>query len=288
MSLILDGKIAAQAVKDALKSDLEKIKGAVPSGGGLKPGLAVVLVGDNPASIVYVGMKKKACEALGYYSREIKLPKETSLDQLLQVVAGLNADSQIHGILVQLPLPPHLDADRVINALDPRKDVDGLHPANLGKLLAGEKGLRPCTPLGVMVLLNHFKIPLAGKRAVVIGRSNLVGKPVGLLLLEANASVTFCHSKTSDLTEVVREAEIVVAAIGKPLFVKAEMIRPGAVVVDVGTSKGSDGKLLGDVDYGPVSKVASAISPVPGGVGPMTIALLLKNTFQAFREQTGF
>ena len=282
MSLILDGKIAAQAVKDALKSDLEKIKGT-----GV-PGLAVVLVGDNPASIVYVGMKKKACEALGYYSREIKLPKETSLDQLLQVVAGLNADPQIHGILVQLPLPPHLDADRVINALDPRKDVDGLHPSNLGKLLAGEKGLRPCTPLGVMVLLNHFKIPLSGKRAVVIGRSNLVGKPVGLLLLEANASVTFCHSKTSDLTEVVHQAEIVVAAIGKPLFVKAEMIRPGAVVVDVGTSKGSDGKLLGDVDYGPVSKVASAISPVPVGVGPMTIALLLKNTFQAFREQTGF
>jgi methylenetetrahydrofolate dehydrogenase (NADP+)/methenyltetrahydrofolate cyclohydrolase len=282
MSLILDGKIAAQAVKDALKSDLEKMKGVV------KPGLAVVLVGDNPASIVYVGMKKKACEALGYYSREIKLPKETSLEQLLEVVAGLNADAQIHGILVQLPLPPHLGADRVINALDPRKDVDGLHPANLGKLLAGEKGLRPCTPLGVMVLLNHFKIPLSGKRAVVIGRSNLVGKPVGLLLLEANASVTFCHSKTSDLTEVVRQAEIVVAAIGKPLFVKAEMIRPGAVVVDVGTSKGSDGKLLGDVDYGPVSKVASAISPVPGGVGPMTIALLLKNTFQAFREQTGF
>ena len=231
MSLILDGKIAAQAVKDALKSDLEKMKGVV------KPGLAVVLVGDNPASIVYVGMKKKACEALGYYSREIKLPKETSLEQLLEVVAGLNADAQIHGILVQLPLPPHLGADRVINALDPRKDVDGLHPANLGKLLAGEKGLRPCTPLGVMVLLNHFKIPLSGKRAVVIGRSNLVGKPVGLLLLEANASVTFCHSKTSDLTEVVRQAEIVVAAIGKPLFVKAEMIRPGAVVVDVGTSK---------------------------------------------------
>ncbi len=282
MSLILDGKIAAQAVKDALKRDLGKING------GAVPGLAVVLVGDNPASIVYVGMKKKACEALGYYSREIKLPRETSLDELLQAVSGLNADPQIHGILVQLPLPPHLDADRVINALDPRKDVDGLHPSNLGKLLAGEKGLRPCTPLGVMVLLDHFKIPVAGKRAVVIGRSNLVGKPVGLLLLEANASVTFCHSKTSDLTEVVRQAEIVVAAIGKPLFVKAEMIKPGAVVVDVGTSKGSDGKLLGDVDYGPVSQVASAISPVPGGVGPMTIALLLKNTFQAFREQTGF
>jgi methylenetetrahydrofolate dehydrogenase (NADP+) / methenyltetrahydrofolate cyclohydrolase len=282
MPLILDGKSAAQAVKDALKNELEKIKGAAV------PGLAVVLVGDNPASIVYVGMKKKACEALGYYSRELNLPRETTQAQLLKVVQELNADPKIHGILVQLPLPAHLNADEVINALDPRKDVDGLHPANLGKLLAGEKGLRPCTPLGVMSLLDHFKIPLAGKRAVVIGRSNLVGKPLGLLLLEANATVGFCHSKTENLGEVVREAQIVVAAIGRPLFVKADMIRPGAVVVDVGTSKGGDGKLLGDVDYGPVSAVASAISPVPGGVGPMTIALLLKNTFQAFREQTGF
>ena len=281
MPLILDGKLAAQAVRDALQAELSKV------GGGLKPGLAVVLVGDNPASIVYVGMKKKACEALGYYSEEIKLPHETSQEELGKVIERLNQDPKIHGILVQLPLPAHLRTDRVIDAIDPRKDVDGLHPANLGKLLAGEKGLRPCTPLGVMTLLSHFKIPLAGKRAVVIGRSNLVGKPLGLLLLEANATVAFCHSKTQNLAEVVRQADIVAAAIGQPLFVKADMVKPGAVVVDVGTSKGADGKLLGDVDYGPVSQVASAISPVPGGVGPMTIALLLKNTFQAFREQTG-
>jgi len=281
MPLILDGKLAAQAVRDALQAELSKV------GGGLKPGLAVVLVGDNPASIVYVGMKKKACEALGYHSEEIKLPHATSQEELGKVIERLNQDPKIHGILVQLPLPAHLRTDRVIDAIDPRKDVDGLHPANLGKLLAGEKGLRPCTPLGVMTLLSHFKIPLAGKRAVVIGRSNLVGKPLGLLLLESNATVTFCHSKTQNLAEVVRQADIVAAAIGQPLFVKADMVKPGAVVVDVGTSKGADGKLLGDVDYGPVSQVASAISPVPGGVGPMTIALLLKNTFQAFREQTG-
>ena len=208
------------------------------------------------------------------------------MGELLKVIHDLNADPKIHGILVQLPLPAHLPTDQVIDAIDPQKDVDGLHPANLGKLLAGEKGLRPCTPLGVMTLFEHFHIPLGREKAVVIGRSNLVGKPVGILLLEANATVSFCHSKTADLSEMVRGADIVVAAIGKPLFVKADMIKPGAVVADVGISKDADGKLLGDVDYGPVSAVASAITPVPGGVGPMTIALLLKNTFQAFQEQT--
>ncbi|HET9870223.1 MAG TPA: bifunctional methylenetetrahydrofolate dehydrogenase/methenyltetrahydrofolate cyclohydrolase FolD [bacterium] len=280
MPLILDGKAAAQAVRDGLKAEMEKLPP------GSRPGLAVVLVGDNPASLVYVGMKKKACEALGYHSEEVKLPKETTQDQLAAVIDRLNRDPKVHGILVQLPLPKHLSTDRVIDAIDPRKDVDGLHPANLGKLLAGEKGLRPCTPLGVMTLLDHFRVPLAGKRAAVIGRSNLVGKPLGLLLLEADATVTLCHSKTAGLGDVLRQADLVVAAIGRPLFVKADMIKPGAVVVDVGTSKGGDGRLLGDVDYGPVSQVASAISPVPGGVGPMTIALLLRNTFQAFRDQT--
>ncbi|MGH7740154.1 MAG: bifunctional methylenetetrahydrofolate dehydrogenase/methenyltetrahydrofolate cyclohydrolase FolD [bacterium] len=281
MPLILDGKIASQAVKDGLKKELDKVRDRAV------PGLAVVLVGDNPASHVYVGMKKKACEALGYYSQEHKLPARTTQDELLKIIGQLNADPKIHGILVQLPLPEHLHSAQVIDAIDPRKDVDGLHPANLGKLLAGEKGLRPCTPLGVMALLDHFQIPLAGRKAVVIGRSNLVGKPLGLLLLEANATPSFCHSKTKNLAEVVRQAEIVVAAIGKPRFVSADMIQPGAVVVDVGTSKAQDGKLLGDVDYVSVAPIASAITPVPGGVGPMTIALLLKNTFQAFREQTG-
>ena len=282
MPLILDGKIAAQAVKDLIQKDLNAI-----SASGKIPGLAVVLVGDNPASVVYVGMKKKACEALGYYSQEHRLPRDIPEEELLRVVRSLNADPRIHGILVQLPLPGHLQADRIIDAMDPRKDVDGLHPANLGKLLAGEKGLRPCTPLGVMTLLEYFKVPVSGKEAVVIGRSNLVGKPLGLLLLEANATVTFCHSRTPHLGETVRRADLVVAAIGKPRFVTADMIRPGAVVVDVGTSKTEDGKLAGDVDYENAASKASAISPVPGGVGPMTIALLLKNTFQAFLEQTG-
>jgi methylenetetrahydrofolate dehydrogenase (NADP+)/methenyltetrahydrofolate cyclohydrolase len=283
MPLILDGKIAAQTVKDRLQQEMEKIKSS-----GRVPGLAVVLVGDNPASVVYVGMKKKACEALGYYSEEHRLSKETSEKQLLQLIQSLNENPKIHGILVQLPLPGHLRADQIVNAIDPRKDIDGLHPVNLGKLLAGEKGLRPCTPLGVMTLLDHFKVSVSGKRAVVIGRSNLVGKPLGLMLLEANATVTFCHSKTPHLEEVVRQAELVVAAIGKPHFVTGDMIWPGAVVVDVGTSKTADGKLAGDVDYENVVSKVFAISPVPGGVGPMTIALLLKNTYQAFLEQIGF
>ena len=283
MPLILDGRIAAKTIKDRLQQEMKKIK---PS--GKVPGLAVILVGDNPASIVYVGMKKKACEALGYYSEEHRLLKETTEKELLQLIQSLNENPKIHGILVQLPLPGHLRTDQIVNAINPLKDIDGLHPVNLGKLLAGEKGLRPCTPLGVMTLLDHFKVPVSGKRAVVIGRSNLVGKPLGLMLLEANATVTFCHSKTLHLEEVIRQAELVVAAIGKPRFVTENMIRPGAVVVDVGTSKTTDGKLVGDVDYENVVSKVSAVSPVPGGVGPMTIALLLKNTYEAFSEQTGF
>ena len=245
----------------------------------------MVLVGDDPGSVIYVGRKKKACESLGFYSEEHRLPKETTQEELLGLVETLNQNPKVHGVLVQLPLPGHLNPQKVIESIDPRKDVDGMHPFSLGKLVAGLPGLRSCTPAGVMTLLNYYKIPVAGKRAVVIGRSIMVGKPMAQLLTEANATVTVCHSKTQDIGNVIREGDVVVAAMGKPRFVKAEMVKDGAVVVDVGMNRLPDGKLSGDVDFAAVAPKASAITPVPGGVGPMTIALLMKNTFQAFLEQ---
>ncbi|HVZ79664.1 MAG TPA: bifunctional methylenetetrahydrofolate dehydrogenase/methenyltetrahydrofolate cyclohydrolase FolD [bacterium] len=281
MPLLLDGNAASKAVQEQVARRLA----ALPAGAG-KPGLAVVLVGDDPASQVYVGRKKKACENLGFYSEEHRLPKETTQDQLLDLVRTLNQKAQVHGILVQLPLPGHLSAQRVIETIDPAKDVDGMHPMSLGRLVAGLPGLRSCTPAGVMAMLEHYKIPVSGKRAVVIGRSIMVGKPMAQLLVEANATVTVCHSKTRDIASVVREAELVVAAIGKPRYVTADMVRDGAVVVDVGINRLPDGKLCGDVDFEAVSPTASAITPVPGGVGPMTIALLMRNTFDAFWSQT--
>lgn len=281
MALILDGNAVSKAVQERIAGEFEKIKAS-----GQRPGLAVVLVGDNPASVVYVGRKKKACEALGFFSEEYRLPAETPEGELLGLVQKLNQNPKIHGILVQLPLPGHLNPQKVIEAIDPRKDVDGMHPFSLGKLVAGLPGLRSCTPAGVMAMLEHYKLPVAGKRAVVIGRSIMVGKPMAQLLLEANATVTVCHSKTQDIGAVVREADLVVAAMGKPRFVKGEMVREGAVVVDVGINRTPEGKLVGDVDFDAVAPKASAITPVPGGVGPMTIALLMKNTYQAFLEQT--
>ena len=277
----MDGNATAKAVQEKIAKDFDQIKEK-----GLKPGLAVVLVGDNPASVVYVGRKKKACEALGFYSEEYKLPAETPEKELLGLIQKLNLKNQVHGILVQLPLPSHLNPQKVIETIDPNKDVDGMHPFSLGKLVAGLPGLRSCTPAGVMALLDHYKIPVAGKRAVVIGRSIMVGKPMAQLLLESNATVTICHSKTQDIGAVIREAEVVVAAIGKPRFVKADMVREGAVVVDVGINRTPEGKLVGDVDYEAVAPKSSAITPVPGGVGPMTIALLMRNTFEAFLQQT--
>lgn len=281
MALILDGNAVSKAVQERIAGEFEKIK---PS--GQRPGLAVVLVGDNPASVVYVGRKKKACETLGFFSEEYRLPAETPEGELLGLVQKLNQNPKIHGILVQLPLPGHLNPQKVIEAINPRKDVDGMHPFSLGKLVAGLPGLRSCTPAGVMAMLEHYKIPVAGKRAVVIGRSIMVGKPMAQLLIEANATVTVCHSKTQDIGAVVREADLVVAAIGKPRFVKGDMVKEGAVVVDVGINRTPEGKLVGDVDFEAVAPKASAITPVPGGVGPMTIALLMKNTYQAFLEQT--
>ena len=281
MALVLDGKIVKAAVLEELKAKVDSLKP-----GGLVPGLAVVLVGEDPASMVYVGSKVKACAALGYYSQEHRLPKETTQEDLLKLVKSLNEDKKIHGILVQLPLPSHLKSESVIEAIDPRKDVDGLHPLNVGYLVLGRKSLKPCTPSGVMELLKYFKISLEGKKAVVIGRSILVGKPMVQLLLEANATVTVCHSRTKDISEVTRQADLIVAAIGKPRFVTADMVKEGSIVVDVGINRLPDGKLVGDVDYDNVSTKVSAITPVPGGVGVMTIALLMKNTYEAFSQQT--
>ena len=283
MPLILDGKAASKAVEENLRAEFEKIKHT-----GKRPGLAVVLVGEDPGSVIYVGRKKKACESLGFYSEEYKLPKETSEEELLKLVRTLNQNPQVHGILVQLPLPGHLNPQKVIETIDPRKDVDGMHPFSLGKLVAGLPGLRSCTPAGVMVILDHYQIPISGKKAVVIGRSIMVGKPMAQLLIEANATVTVCHSKTQDIGAVIRQADLVVAAMGRPRFVKGDMVKEGAVVVDVGINRTPEGKLVGDVDFDAVAPKASAITPVPGGVGPMTIALLMKNTYQAFLEQTGF
>src|SRR5579871_339022 len=281
MALLLDGNAVSKAVQERIAGEFEKVKSS-----GQKPGLAVVLVGDNPASVVYVGRKINACETLGFFSEEYRVPPETPEAELLALVQKLNEVAKIHGILVQLPLPGHLNPQKVIETIDPRKDVDGMHPFSLGKLVAGLPGLRSCTPAGVMAMLEHYKISPAGKRAVVIGRSIMVGKPMAQLLIEANATVTVCHSKTKDIGAVIREADLVVAAIGRPRFVTADMVKEGAVVVDVGINRTAEGKLVGDVDFDAIAPKASAITPVPGGVGPMTIALLMKNTYQAFLEQT--
>jgi methylenetetrahydrofolate dehydrogenase (NADP+) / methenyltetrahydrofolate cyclohydrolase len=282
MALIMDGNATSKAVQERLSKELEKFKSS-----GKRPGLPVVWVGDDPASMVYVGRKKKACESLGFFSEEHRLPKETGEERLLGLIRDLNQKSSIHGILVQLPLPKHLNTQKVIEAIDPNKDVDGMHPASLGNLVAGLPGFRSCTPAGVMVMLDHYGIPVAGKRAAVIGRSIMVGKPMALLLVEANATVTICHSKTQDIGKVIREADLVVAAIGKPRFVTADMVKEGAVVVDVGINRTPEGKLVGDVDFDTVAPKAAAITPVPGGVGPMTIASLMKNTFEAFLRHMG-
>ena len=248
---------------------------------GIEPHLAVVLAGDDPASAVYVRSKERACLEAGIRSTVLRLPQTVSQRELEEAVLSLNRDAGVHGILVQLPLPAHLDEKRVLELIDPAKDVDGFHPLNAGRLLTGEAGFVPCTPLGVMRLLEEYGVDPAGKRAVVVGRSNIVGKPMALLLLRANATVTLCHSRTADLAEVTRQADILVAAVGKPGFITADMIRPGAAVVDVGISR-VDGRLAGDVDPA-AAGTAGLLSPVPGGVGPMTIAMLLHNTLQAAR-----
>ncbi len=249
------------------------------------PGLAVVIVGDDPASRVYVNNKKKACEAVGFVSEEYALPAETTQEELLALVETLNNKPDISGILVQLPLPKHLDDKAVIAAINPQKDVDAFHAVNVGKIMLGEYDFLPCTPAGVMEMLHSYQIPVEGKECVVIGRSNIVGKPLGMLLLHENGTVTICHSRTKNLAEVCRRADILVAAVGIPKFVKADMVKEGAVVIDVGMDRDENGKLCGDVDFENVKEKCSFITPVPGGVGPMTIATLMKNTLKACKLQ---
>lgn len=274
MANLIDGKARAGEIMAKLKEEIARKK--------ITPGLAVVLVGENPASEVYVRNKIKACLEVGIKSLDNKLPETTSEAELLKLIEKLNNDKNVHGILVQLPLPKQIDSDKVLNAIDPSKDVDGFHPVNLGRLLSGQNGLRPCTPLGVMDLIDFTGVDIKGKNAVVVGRSNIVGKPVAVMLLERHATVTVCHSRTQDLPGVVKNADIVVAAIGKPNFIKGDWIKKGAVVIDVGINRLEGGKLTGDVDFNEASKNAAWITPVPGGVGPMTIAMLLKNTVMCY------
>jgi methylenetetrahydrofolate dehydrogenase (NADP+)/methenyltetrahydrofolate cyclohydrolase len=271
---ILDGKKLSAEIRASIKEETALLREK-----GIVPGLAVILVGDDPASRVYVGQKEKGCLEAGFASFLHRLPASTTREELLGLIDGLNGDASVHGILVQLPLPPQIDPDTVLAAIRPEKDVDGFHPVNIGRLVAGLPSCEPCTPKGILRLLKSTGIPLAGKEAVVIGRSNIVGKPVALMLLAESATVTVCHSRTKDLAEHLRRADILVAAVGKPRFVTADMVKDGAVVVDVGINRLEEG-LVGDVDYGPVSEKASWVTPVPGGVGPMTIAMLLENTLE--------
>jgi methylenetetrahydrofolate dehydrogenase (NADP+)/methenyltetrahydrofolate cyclohydrolase len=273
---IIDGKKIAQLIKDQIKQDVFKLKKK-----GIEPCLAVILVGDNPASKVYVKNKMTACEQVGIVSKEIILPADIDEAALLATIKRCNHDDSIHGLLVQLPLPSHLDASKVIAHISLAKDVDGFHLQHHGAVVTGVEGLRPCTPWGIMKLLEHEQVPLRGAHAVVVGASNIVGKPVAMLLQNAGATVTICNSKTRDLSALTRMADIVVVAVGKPNFVTGAMIKPGALVIDVGINRLPDGKLVGDVEFDSVVQVASKITPVPGGVGPMTIAMLLSNTVQA-------
>ena len=281
MSKIIDGKLVSAAVKQRVAEGVAELKEK-----GVSVGLAVILVGEDPASKIYVANKKKACEDLGIVSHEYLLPATATQEELLALVETLNNEDSINGILCQLPLPKHLDEKTVINAIDPKKDVDAFHPSNVGKIMIGDYDFVPCTPAGVMELLKYYNIEAEGKLCVVIGRSNIVGKPMSMLLLHKNGTVTTCHSRTKNLKEICKEADILVAAVGKAKFVTADMVKDGAVVVDVGMNR-FDGKLCGDVDFEGVSEKASFITPVPGGVGPMTIAMLMQNTLTAAKKQNG-
>ena len=274
---LINGKEIAAAVRAELKADCATFVAKH----GYAPGLAVVIVGEDPASQIYVRNKAHACEEVGFCSEVHRLPAETEQAALNALIDRLNADSRIHGILVQLPLPAHLDAEEVTLRIDPRKDVDAFHPFNVGRILLGDPIFLPCTPAGVMELLRRSGIDPSGKRCVVIGRSNIVGKPMAMLLLAANGTVTVCHSRTVGLADITREADILVSAVGRANFVTADMVKPGAVVIDVGMNRDASGKLVGDVDFPSVSPLCSFITPVPGGVGPMTITMLLRNTLVA-------
>ncbi|MBO7336532.1 MAG: bifunctional methylenetetrahydrofolate dehydrogenase/methenyltetrahydrofolate cyclohydrolase FolD [Lachnospiraceae bacterium] len=279
---IIDGKAISQAIKDEVKAEAERL-----SEGNRKPCLAVILVGSDPASAVYVGNKKKACEYCGFDSVSIEMPEETTEEEVLTKIAELNADENVDGILVQLPLPKHINEDNVILAIDPAKDVDGFHPVNVGNLLIGRDGFVSCTPAGIIELLKRSNVDIQGKECVVIGRSNIVGKPMAVLMLRENATVTVCHSRTKDLKEVAKRADILIVAVGKPKLITKEYVKEGAVVIDVGIHRTENKKLCGDVDFDDVCEHTSLITPVPGGVGPMTIAMLMKNTLISFKNRTG-
>lgn len=284
MPQLIDGKKVADKIKLKIKDEINSLKNKYAFPG---PGLAVVLVGDNPASCVYVNMKKKACAEVGIISYEYVLDKNIEQKKIEELILKLNADDKIHGILIQLPLPGHIKEDEVLWQIDPLKDVDGFHPVNVGKMLLGKPVFLPCTPLGVQVLLEEYKIETQGKHVVIVGRSNIVGKPLATMLLQkgkfANATVTVCHSQTKDISSITKQADILIAAIGKPKFITEDMVKSGAVVIDVGVNRLTDKKLAGDVDFDAVSKKALAITPVPGGVGPMTIAMLMQNTLKSFK-----
>ena len=276
MAKKIDGKLISKQIKDELKGKVEKLKGE-----GTEVCLAVIQVGCDPASTVYVGNKKKACEYIGIKSVAYELPEETTEEELLEIINKLNEDDSVHGILVQLPVPKHINEEHIINAISPAKDVDGFHPASVGALSIGKKGFVSCTPAGIIQLLKRSQIEIEGKDCVVIGRSNIVGKPMAMLLLRENGTVTVCHSKTKNLKEVCKRADILVVAIGKPKMIDASYVKEGATVIDVGIHRNENGKLCGDVDYDSVEPVAGAITPVPGGVGPMTIAMLMNNCVEA-------
>lgn len=280
MAHIIDGKAISAAIRQELavkaKAYVEKT--------GRKPCLAVMIVGDDPASQVYVRNKEKACEEIGYRSIILRHPANETEANLIMGIEGLNHNPDVHGILVQLPLPKHINEEKILSAINPNKDVDAFHPINVGKIMIGDYNFLPCTPAGIMELLKRSNIEVAGKECVIIGRSNIVGKPMSMLLLQANGTVTICHSKTKDLKEVCKRADILVSAIGKPKFITADYIKPGAVVIDVGINRDENGKLCGDVNFAEVEPIASAITPVPGGVGPMTIAILMQNTLTAAEQ----
>lgn len=279
---IINGKEIAKKLREKIKNEVQELKGK-----GITPGLAVILVGDDPASQVYVRNKEKACQEVGIYSEIHHLSETISQSELINLIDKLNTNPQIHGILVQLPIPAHLNEKEVIERISPQKDVDGFHPLNAGALFVGEKSLQPCTPKGCLYLLKEIGYDLKGKKAVVVGRSNIVGKPVAMMLLQEHATVTICHSRTKDLKSELLQADVVVAAVGKTNFIKGDMLKPGAVVLDVGINRLENGKLVGDVDFETAKEKASWITPVPGGVGPMTIAMLLANTLEAAQNTLG-
>ncbi len=281
MVKIIDGKFVSAKIREQISQDVSEFTKKY----GYAPGLAVVVVGSDPASAVYVRNKHRACLDVGITSYQIALPEQTDEQTLLNKIDELNNDKNVHGILVQLPLPKHINEEKIIERISPIKDVDAFHPANVGRIMIGKYSFLPCTPAGIIALLDYYKVEIEGKRCVVVGRSNIVGKPMSLLLLEKNGTVTVCHSRTKNLGDITREADILVVAIGKPNFLTADMVKEGAVVIDVGINRLADGKLAGDVQYDEVEKIASMITPVPGGVGPMTITMLLKNTLAAAKMQ---